>query len=212
MDVDTGGIACCFDRASQRIYADYRKRGLGETAVAIAESVGGAGLEGSSVLEIGCGFGALSLELVRRGASAAIGIDLSSKMIQMANRLASDKGLSDHVSFRLGDGATSKLPASAVVILDTVLCCYPDMTALIENSSSAAKNFYAISMPDDNRFATRALMLLLPLQRLIFRRSGFRFFIHRTQEIRGDLESRGFRLASESPAGWIWSVWVFRKV
>ena len=211
MDVDTGGIACCFDRESQRMYDDYRKRGLGETAVAIAEAVGGPELEGSTVLEIGCGFGALTLDLVRRGASAAVGIDLSPTMIQMANRLASDKGLSDRASFRLGDGATSKLPASEVVILDTVLCCFPEMTALIDNTSSAVETFYAISIPDDNRFVTRVLRLLLPLQTLIFRRSGFRFFIHRTRDIRETLESKGFRLVSESPAGWIWSVWVFRK-
>lgn len=211
MDVATAGISCCFDQESRRMYEDYRKKGLGETSVAIAVAVSAGGLEGSSVLEVGCGFGALTLELVKRGASRAVGQDLSPKMVQMANHLAAEAGLQASASFLVGDSASSRLPPSKIVILDAVLCCYPDMRALVENSSSATEALYAISVPDDRRFLTRALGLFLPLQGLVFRRDGFRFYIHPTGKIAEMLASKGFRLVSKSPVGWIWSVFVFRK-
>lgn len=193
------------------MYERYEKRGLSNTAVGIADSVGDSGLDGATVLEIGCGFGALALELVRRGASAAVGMDLSPKMVRLASRLASEKGLSDRASFRLGDGATSVLPMAEIVVLDAVLCCYPDMRALVENSSSAAQKCYAISVPDDNRLATKVLRLLLPLQGVILHRTNFRFFIHRTRFINEVLQSKGFRLTSSSPAGLFWSILVFSR-
>jgi magnesium-protoporphyrin O-methyltransferase len=210
LGIDTEGISCCFDQESQRMLKDYRKKGLGDTAVAIADAITKDGFSGSSVLEVGCGFGGLTLELIRRGASSAVGLDLSPKMIQLANTLAAEYGLSSSVSFQLGDGAVVQLKKSDVVILDTVLCCYPDVKSLVDNSSSSARRCYAISIPDDTRLATKAMKLVLPLQRAIFRRDSFRFFIHPTRRIREMLEEKGFRLVSKSSTGWIWSVLVFK--
>ena len=211
MGRETAGISCCFDRQSQRMFQGFEKKGLSASALSIAEALTKNGLEGSTVLDVGCGFGALALELLRRGASRAVGIDLSPKMIQMASVLTAVKGLSGLASFRVGDGASSELPSSKTVILDGVLCCYPDLDALIDNSSSAAEAFYAIAVPDDTRFATKVLGLFLPLQGLVFGRGGFRFFVHPTRRIRGALQAKGFRLVSSSPAGWVWSVFVFRR-
>ena len=209
--MDTGGISCCFDRESQRMYDDYKKKGLGETSVIIADAMAANGLQGSTVLEVGCGFGSLAIELVRRGASRAVGEDLSPKMIETAKRLAAENGLSESVSFRLGDGAVSQLPPSKMVVLDAVLCCYPDLTALVENTSSAAQSLYAFAVPDDTRFVTRLMRVFLPLQGLFLGRKGFRFYIHPTRRIQEMLEARGLGLVSRSPAGWIWSVFVFRR-
>jgi SAM-dependent methyltransferase len=209
MEVDTEGISCCFDRESRRMLKDYRKEGLSDTAEAIANAVTGQGFAGSTVLELGCGLGALTFELIRRGASSAVGVDLSPRMIHLANSLANEEGLSHSVTFQLGDGASLRLPRSDVVILDAVICCYPDVTSLVDNSSSAAGRYYAISIPDDKRFATMLLRFLLPLQTVIFRRSSFRFFVHPGRQIRERLEGRGFRLMSKSSVGWFWSVLVF---
>ncbi len=209
MDADTRGISCCFDQESQRMLKDYRKKGLGETSNAIADTLGRNGLKGATVLELGCGFGGLMLEVVRRGAVSAVGVDLSPKMIRLAQSLAAESGLSQAISFELGDGAVAGLRRSDIVILDTVLCCYPDVASLVDNSSSAAGRYYAISIPDDQRLATRILRFLLPFQNLIFKRGAFRFFIHPTHSIKTRLEAKGFRLLSQSAAGWIWSVFVF---
>lgn len=209
MVIETRPISCCFDQESERMLKDFRKHGLSDTAGAIIDSVGREDLVGARLLELGCGFGALTMEFVRRGAASAVGVDLSPKMIQLGQALAREEGMAGSVSFELGDGAVAKLPRSDIVILDTVLCCYPDVSALVANSSSAAVRYYAISIPDDSRLATRLLRLILPLQRMLFRRSGFRFFVHPTAAIRGQLEGIGFDLKSRSKVGWIWSVFLF---
>jgi SAM-dependent methyltransferase len=213
LDYDTCGISCAFDEQSEKMLKDYRKDGLADTSLTIADAVAGQGFSGSSVLEVGCGFGGLTLELLKRGASKAVGVDLSPKMIELARKLTADAGLTDRATFELGDGAAARLPRSDVVILDAVLCCYPNVDTLVENSSSAAATKYALALPDDRRLATRLLSLVLPIQAVVFRgkRKGFRFFIHPTRKIVGLLEQKGFRLLSRSPQGWIWSVLVFAR-
>ena len=211
MGLDTSTISCCFDKESERMLEDYRKNGLADTSDAIVEALGPS-IQGSTVLELGCGVGALTVELLRKGASSAIGIDLSPKMIELARGLVADAGFSGSGTFQVGDGATTELKKSDVVILDTVLCCYPDITSLLENSSSAARRFYAISVPDGGRPATKFLRLFVPLQSLVVAiagRKGFRFFLHSTQFIVKKLEVKGFRVISKSKRGWIWSVFVF---
>lgn len=183
---------------------------MSDTARGIANTLTNERLTGSKILELGCGFGALTLELIRRGASEATGVDLSPKMIQTARLLAEEEGMSKSVSFLLGDGAVSRLDKSDIVILDSVICCYPDYSTLVGNSSAAAGRYYAISLPDDTRFATRLIRIVLPLQRLIFRKNGFTFFIHPTRKISELLEKNGFSLHSKSHVGWVWSIFVFR--
>ena len=209
MAVETGGISCCFDRESERMLEDFHKNGLGDTSEAILDSIGKERIAGATVLELGCGFGALTLEFIRRGARSAVGVDLSPKMLHLGRSLADEAGFSRSVSFELGDGAVADLGRSDIVVLDAVLCCYPGVASLVDNSSSAAGRYYAFAIPDDGRFATRLLRLVLPLQRVMLRRKGFRFFIHPVRRIRQRLEARGFKLVSRKAAGWMWSVFLF---
>ena len=209
MELDTSGISCCFDEESPKMVKDYRDKGLGFTSKAIMTALLSRGLAGSTVLELGFGPGALTVELIKNGAASAVGIDLSPKMVEAARTLASQVGLSGSTSFRLGDGAKEFLPPSDIVVLDTVICCYPNPEALIDNSSSASRRFYAITIPDDRRPLTRLLRRLLPLQRLGLRGKSFRFFIHPTRPLITRLHDKGLELIHESKAGWIWSVLVF---
>jgi magnesium-protoporphyrin O-methyltransferase len=188
---------------------DFKKDGLDDTSLVVSEALGSRGLSGSSVLELGCGIGALSIELLNRGAASVRGLDLSTDMVQLARTLAKESGVSEKVVFERGDGAKADLPSSDVVVLDKVLCCYPDMEALLDNSSSAARRYYVISLPDDTRGATRFLRLFLPLQAIIPGRSSFRFFIHSTHRIEERLGAKGFTSVTKSKVGWIWSVFIF---
>jgi SAM-dependent methyltransferase len=209
LDPDTSGISCCFDEESSKFVKDYRDKGLGFTSKAILTALKSRGVSGSTILELGFGPGALTVELLKTGATSAVGIDLSPKMVEAARTLAAKAGVTNSTSFRLGDGAKDPLPASDIVILDTVICCYPDPEALIDNSSSASRRFYTITIPDDRRMLTRILKRFLPLQRLGLRGKKFRFFIHPTKALINRLHDKGFDLLEESKAGWIWSLLVF---
>lgn len=188
---------------------DYRKKGLSVTAKVLLSALGSGSLVGATILELGCGFGALTLALLRGGAVSAVGIDLSPKMIDTARSLVSEAGLSGSAIFELGDGAKANLVTADIVVLDSVFCCYPDVAGLLDNSSSAAGRYYAISIPDDRRPMTRLLKVLLPLQGVVFRRGAFRFFVHQTKSIIRMLESKGFKVVFDGAAGHLWSVIVF---
>jgi 2-polyprenyl-3-methyl-5-hydroxy-6-metoxy-1,4-benzoquinol methylase len=209
MGVDTEGISCCFDDESKQMLEDFKKEGLDDTSLVVSDALGSRGLSGLSILELGCGIGALSLELLKKGATSVRGLDLSSQMIQLARSLASEAGVSEKVAFERGDGAKADLPSSDVVILDKVLCCYPDLIALLDNSTSAARRYYVISLPDESRRATILLRLVLPLQAIFPWRSSFRFFIHPTRKIEERLRIKGFTPVFKSSVGWIWSVFIF---
>lgn len=209
MVANTEGISCCFDDESKNMLKDYRKEGLDDTSRVVSDALVSRDLSGSSILELGCGIGALSLELLKKGAASVRGLDLSPAMIQLARTLAAEANFSEKTSFERGDGATTDLPRSDIVILDKVLCCYPDATALVDNSSAAARRYYVYSLPNERRGVTRFLRFFIPLQAIFSRRNSFRFFIHSTRQIEETLKSKGFTPVFESPVGWIWAVFIF---
>lgn len=209
MGVNTEGISCCFDDESKRMLKDYKKEGLDDTSTVVSDALSSRDLPGSSILELGCGIGALSLELLKKGAGSVHGMDLSPAMVELARSLAAEAGVSQKASFERGDGAVAVLPSSDVVILDKVLCCYPDVVALVANSSSAARRYYVFSLPNDRRVVTRFLRFFVPLQAIFSRRNSFRFFIHSTSQIEEKLKAKGFTPVFESAVGWIWSVFIY---
>ncbi len=209
MELDTRGISCCFDEESKRILKDYRKSGLGSQSSLILSGLKQLGLMGRTTLELGSGIGALTLELLRAGAASSVGLDLSPNMVETARSLATEAGLSGSARFTLGNGATDKLLDSDIVVLDRVVCCYPDYGALIDNTSSYSKRYYAISIPDDRRIVTKILRVFLPLQGVFRRKGSFRFFIHSTERVFGKIQDKGFRVVYESASGRIWSVVIF---
>lgn len=70
---------------------------------------------GPTVLELGCGEGALSVDLARRGLSVT-GIDLSPERIKQATETAAREGVSGRTMFQVSDLNTTNLPA------DTYTC------------------------------------------------------------------------------------------
>src|SRR5205085_7422409 len=140
---ETDDISRCFDRCARvrsRRGRPAKVRGVSKALLRLLER---AGLAGATVLELGCGLGALSRETVARGASRADGIDVSPASISEATRLAAEAGFSDRTSFAVGDGATAQLEPHDVVVLDKVLCCYPHLEAFLSNSVAASRQTYA---------------------------------------------------------------------
>ena len=209
MPVDAEGIACCFDRRTARMIGNYRRNGIGKAARSILGYLETQDLTNLESLELGSGVGGLTVELAKRGVVAARGVDLSPSMVEAANHLASESGLGSVARFTVGDGASTHLDKADIVILDAVLCCYPQVDSLILNSTSAARRLYAISVPDDRRMATKLLRPLLPLQKVFFRGSSFRFFLHSASKMFKLIEGQGFTKVFEQPLGSTWLVAIF---
>jgi SAM-dependent methyltransferase len=100
-----------------------------------------------TVLELGCGRGGLLLRLVEAGAARATGLDLSSASIDAARDRFEQAQLSERAHLSVGDAARVPLEPHDWVILDRVMCCYPDVEGLLANTLPAARQIYAFTVP-----------------------------------------------------------------
>jgi SAM-dependent methyltransferase len=102
---------------------------------------------GRTVLEIGCGRGGLLLGLVQAGAARATGLDLSPASIDEARNRFDQAQLAERAHLSVGDAARVPLEPHDWVILDRVICCYPDVERLLANTLPAARQIYAFTVP-----------------------------------------------------------------
>lgn len=102
---------------------------------------------GKTLLELGCGRGGLLLELVRAGATRATGVDLSPASVDEARRAFERAQLSERAHLSVGDAARVPLAPHDWVILDRVMCCYPDVERLLANTLPAATHIFAFTVP-----------------------------------------------------------------
>src|SRR5262245_9516965 len=86
--------SCCFDEWAQHNAERARsKETVAPITTALLAALEAEGLEGRTILDVGCGTGDLSLAAVAHGATAASGFDLGTGAIENARRLARERGL-----------------------------------------------------------------------------------------------------------------------
>ena len=164
----------------------YRRRGLGVTErdlVALAGDVGGA-----TVLEVGGGIGALQLELLEAGAARATNVELSAGYEDAAAELFGGRD----VERRVGDFVGEETEPHDVVVMHRVVCCYPDVDALVGKGAANARQRLLLTYPRERwfiRLGLRAVNAFLAL-----RRCGFRTYVHPVARIDAAAESHGLRL------------------
>lgn len=166
-----------------------------------------------SVLEVGCGGGALCIALLERGAASANGVDLSAASLEVARGRAEAAGLADQTRFELGDGALVPLAPHDWVVLDRVLCCYPDLDRLVGNSVSAARQRYAFSVPASSGWPGVVNRIWSWLEEATewLRGRPCRGYVHAVTTIEARLTDAGFRRTRSSTAR-LWYVAVFDRV
>jgi SAM-dependent methyltransferase len=205
-------IARHFDRKVQEPSATGELAGLHSVTQRVLEALGDVAETHPSILELGCGRGALTVSLIERGASRASGIDLSPASIEIARRRAEVAGASARTSFEVGDGATIKLERHDWVVLDRVICCYPHVERLLDNSIGAAGWRYAFSVPESRGLrgiVSRAIVWLENLTRAL-RRKPCPGYVHDIRRIEQRLAMAGYRQVRASTAG-LWYVAVFER-
>src|SRR5579864_4028161 len=210
---------CCSPKGYRWIFSErsaeseakrYRRKGLDATSRRIVEYVKSQGVEGRTLLEVGGGIGAVQIELLKAGASRATSIELTPTYESVARDLLRETGLEDRVDRRVIDfvDADGAVEPADIVIMNRVLCCYPDMPRLAGAGADHARELMVLSYP------RRAWWMLLPitLGNLALRvtRREFQLFIHSPAQILATAESHGMRTALDE-RGWLWTVAAVRR-
>ena len=209
--------ACCdpkaygsvFDeRAARRNAVNFRRKGLGSPAAEMVRALAERGLAGATVLEVGAGSGSAQVALLEAGAARGVAFDLSLASEAVAAELLAERGLTGRVEWHTADfvaEGSAAVPAD-IVFLNKVVCCYPDMPALVDAAVGHAKRLVAIALPRRRLFVRAGIGLINGFLRL--RRTTFRVFSHDPREVARRVEAAGLgEVASGTTAFWEWHVW-----
>ena len=165
-------------RFARRRANRYRRRGLDKTSRRMVDLLAQRGVQDATVLEIGGGVGEIQIELLKRGAASATNLELSSAYDAEARRLIVETGLTGRVERRLVDIAAdpTAVGSADIVVLNRVVCCYPDYSTLLATAADHALQQVVFSYPPRNLMSRAAV----GAQNLLFRllRRGFRAFAH----------------------------------
>jgi SAM-dependent methyltransferase len=208
---------CCFDEWAVHSASRARKRGVGAPITGrMLEALGRQGLDGRTMLDVGCGTGDLALASLQRGAEHATGIDLAGGAVEQARTLAAERGLADRASFSVGDGAVAPLERHDVVALNRVLCCYPSVDPLLANTLGAAGAVFAYTAPIHTGLMGRFNRISIAFSNRWFRLRdrkfrGFRAFVHDLDSVDRTIAAAGFQRVHRSHERGIWQLAVFTR-
>jgi SAM-dependent methyltransferase len=205
-------IARCFDQRI-RTRADAGPPPLHPVSRHLLEELADVAATRPTVLELGCGSGALTVGLLESGAARGEGIDLSPASIAVAQARAESAGVADRTRFLVGDAASVPLDEHDWVVLDRVICCYGDVDRLVGRSSAAARRRYAFTVPVSNGWRGAAKRAWLRLQAATSRWRGHPCpgYVHDVNRIERTLEGAGFRPLRRRRFG-LWYVAVFERM
>ena len=174
-------------RAAER----YRKNGVDKTAKRMLTFLEEHGIEGATVLEIGGGVGEVQLELLKLGAARTLNLELSTGYDEEATRLVREAGVEGRAERRRHDIASDPtgVESADFVILNRVVCCYPDYERLLGAAADHARGLLVFSYPPRNVLSR----LVLGAHNLLFRlrRKEFRVFAHPPARMFAVVEGRG---------------------
>jgi len=212
----TGG--CC--QGADRIFGDrtaahelkrYRRKGPTKPTRILLDALRAKGVTGATVLDIGGGIGAIQHELLQSGAAHATGVDASPAYLRAAAEEASRRGYAERRTAVEGDfvAVAGDIGPADVVTLDRVICCYPDMPALVGRSAERARRLYGLVYPRDAWW----MRLAIRFPNLWFRlsRNPFRVFVHRSDAVDRVAREHGLAPALRRNAGPVWQVALYTR-
>ncbi|TAL06529.1 MAG: methyltransferase domain-containing protein [Chloroflexota bacterium] len=209
------GCSCCYDEAFDADFAAselrlYRRRGPGRASKALADALSRPSVAGLTVLDIGGGVGAVHHLLLERGASSATDIDASSGYLAAAQEAAASRGLTDRVTFRHGDfvALAADIEPADLVALDRVVCCYPDVDALVGRAAERTRRRLAITIPPDI-WVARLVIRAINVWEWVTR-SDLRIHAHPHERVRALARAAGLVPVSSTPVG-SWRLLVFER-
>lgn len=200
-----------FDRkhAEQKL-RELRRKGPPASTIALADALAKHGIVGRTVLDIGGGVGAVHQMLLERGAASAVDVDASNPYLNAARDEAARRGLSERIRFEHGNfvAIAGSIAPADLVALDRVVCCYPEVDALVRAAAERTRRRLAIVLPPDNVIAKAVIGLENLWLRLT--RNEFRAYVHPHARVTAAARAAGLEPAGGRRLG-IWELLVFER-
>src|SRR5262249_44494921 len=120
----------------------YRRKGPDKPTRLLRDGILAAHSDLTTVLDVGGGVGALSLELIKAGTARATLVDASAAYLSGAREEATRAGRREQLEIVAGDfvALASTLPRAGIVTMNRVVCCYPDFRALLGSALDHAEH------------------------------------------------------------------------
>lgn len=194
------------ERFARRVARRYGAKGPTAVERRLVEFAVDHGVDGATVLEVGGGVGELQLELLAHGAARTVNLELSHEYEREAGRLIEAAGVGGRVSRTVGIDVAEhpdSVPRADLVVLNRVVCCYPDAQRLLAAAASRSDRAIAFSHPRRN-WTTR---LIAALENLMYRAGGrsYRAFVHDPESLCDAIRRQGFDIELREP-GFTWCV------
>jgi magnesium-protoporphyrin O-methyltransferase len=210
---------CCTPKGYRQIFSErsaraqarsYRRSGLDATSRRIVELLKEQGVKGLTLLEIGGGIGAIQIELLKAGLDRVVSIELTPTYEASATELLREAGLEDRVERKVMDFVDSgaEVAAADIVVMNRVICCYPDLPRLAGQAAGHAKGLLILSFPKE-RWWTRAVVWMANFGMAVTRRE-FRIFLHPMSQIVAVTEAHGLKPSVNEP-GLFWQISAMRR-
>ena len=164
-----------------------------------------------SVLEIGCGTGAVMVALLEMGARSARGVDLSAASVELARRRVAAGGFEERATFQVGHGAAVSGELHDWVVIDRLLCCDGHLDRMLDAVIGAARTRVALSVPESRGWRgllNRPMWAAENLWDLVA--GGCHGYVHDLRHIERRLASAGFRPTAGDHVG-LWYVGVYDR-
>jgi magnesium-protoporphyrin O-methyltransferase len=211
---------CCTPKGYRQIFSEknaageakrYRRKGLDGTSKRIFDFIRERGVEGKTLLEVGGGIGAIEIELLKAGMARAVNAELTPTYEAAATELLVDADLTDRVERRVMDFAAAgpEVETADVVVMNRVICCYPDMPKLVGAAADRAKGMLVMSFPN-RRWWTRLGLTIANFGCRVIRLQ-FRVFLHPPELILAAVETHGFR-TKLNEQGLFWQVTALERI
>lgn len=205
------GAEKLFDASTARgDLESYRRNGPAKTTQMLLDAIRKTAQSDQTLLDIGGGVGAIQHELLKDTVQSAVHVDASTAYLGASQEEAGKRGHRDRVTYLHGDFVelVPEIEPADIVTLDRVLCCYPDMPALVKASSARARQLYGIIYPRDTwwtRLGGKVFNLWF-----VLRRNPYRFFVHQAGEVDEAIRANGFTPRYQQNTGF-WQVVLYGR-
>jgi ubiquinone/menaquinone biosynthesis C-methylase UbiE len=143
--------------------------------------------EGKRILDVGCGSGRFCIAFAKEGAEHVLGVDFAKMMIDIAEELAKEEGVSSRCEFRVGAFPEIIDPAEAPFDASTANGFFDyiaNPVPIIEKMRQFTKGTMIMSFP-------KAKEWRVPIRRLRFWAKGTPLFLYKEKQVKSILHDVG---------------------